>query len=94
MKTRNLLTLLLTLTPLTALADFKVHEWGTFTSLLGSNGVSQDGLYHEDEHLPDFVYGFGETRSLIEPIWRHCNEGDKGCIPHSFLTENQNTQTK
>ncbi len=34
-----------------------VHEWGTFTSVQGSNGVSLQGLQHEDESLPDFVYG-------------------------------------
>ena len=32
-----------------------VHEWGTFTSLVGSNGQAQNGMYHEDEALPDFV---------------------------------------
>lgn len=48
-----------------AQAKLAATEWGTFTSLLGSNGVSQDGMYHEDEELPSFVRGFGE---LVAPI--------------------------
>jgi hypothetical protein len=32
------------------------HEWGTFTSLQDSEGHSREGLYHEDELLPDFVH--------------------------------------
>lgn len=37
-----------------------VHEWGTFTSVQGSNGKDQMGAYHEDEKLPGFVHGFGD----------------------------------
>ena len=33
-----------------------VHEWGTFTSLQGSDGVTLDGMHHEDERLPSFVH--------------------------------------
>lgn len=44
-------------------AKLKAHEWGTFTSLVGSNGVTQNGMYHEDEKLPDFVHPFGEISS-------------------------------
>ncbi|MEZ4269287.1 MAG: hypothetical protein R3F39_23260 [Myxococcota bacterium] len=33
------------------------HEWGTFTSLQGSDGVTLEGLHHEDEPLPPFVHG-------------------------------------
>jgi hypothetical protein len=79
----------------TASADFKVHEWGTFTSLVGSNGVTQDGMYHEDEVLPDFVHGFGETRQIQIPD----NEGRFGCppdepkcFPRHFLRGNVVTQ--
>lgn len=34
-----------------------VHEWGTFTSMYGSDGKTLPGLYHEEERLPSFVYG-------------------------------------
>ena len=34
-----------------------VHEWGTYTSLQGSNGIALEGLHHEEEIVPDFVYG-------------------------------------
>ena len=33
------------------------HEWGTFTSVVGSDGVQLEGLHHEEEALPAFVYG-------------------------------------
>ncbi len=33
-----------------------VHEWGTFVSLQGSDGVALEGLQHETERLPDFVH--------------------------------------
>ena len=35
---------------------FVAHEWGTFTTLAGSDGVLLPGLYHEEEQLPYFVY--------------------------------------
>jgi len=37
-------------------APFVVHEWGTFTSVQGSDGVGLEGLEHEEEALPGFVY--------------------------------------
>jgi hypothetical protein len=35
---------------------FVVHEWGTNTIVVGSDGSMQRGLHHEEEDLPDFVY--------------------------------------
>ncbi len=37
---------------------FTVHEWGTFTTLTGSDGILLPGLYHEEESLPYFVNHF------------------------------------
>jgi len=37
-------------------ASLVVHEWGTFTSMQGSNGIALEGLHHEEEPLPDFVH--------------------------------------
>lgn len=34
---------------------FVVHEWGTLTSVVGSDGVLLPGLHHEEEDLPPFV---------------------------------------
>jgi hypothetical protein len=34
---------------------FVVHEWGTFTSVMGSDGALLPGLHHEEEDLPPFV---------------------------------------
>jgi len=39
-----------------------VHEWGTFTSMQGSDGVTLEGLQHEEERLPHFVYSRTEVR--------------------------------
>jgi hypothetical protein len=39
-----------------------VHEWGTFTSMQGSDGVGLEGLQHEEERLPSFVYSRTEVR--------------------------------
>jgi hypothetical protein len=55
----------LTLTSQLSFAEYKVHEWGTFTSLVGSNGITQPGMYHEDEPLPDFVHPFGKVQRSI-----------------------------
>ena len=43
-------------------AKFEAHEWGTFTSVVDSTGITQNGMYHEDEVLPGFVHPFGELR--------------------------------
>jgi hypothetical protein len=37
-------------------AGFVVHEWGTDTVVVGSDGSLQRGLHHEEEDLPGFVY--------------------------------------
>ncbi len=34
---------------------FVVHEWGTLTYVLGSDGRALPGLHHEEEDLPTFV---------------------------------------
>ena len=33
-----------------------VHEWGTFLAMHGSDGISLDGMYHEEHALPAFVH--------------------------------------
>ncbi len=35
---------------------FVVHEWGTYTSVQGSDGASLEGMHHEEEQLPAFVH--------------------------------------
>ena len=52
-------------------ADYVVHEWGTFTSMVGQNGIVLDGLHHEEEALPKFVHdllkveAFGTTKDKM-----------------------------
>ncbi len=61
----NLLSLIFLLTT-QAHAKLTVHEWGTFTSLVGSNGQAQNGMYYEDEALPDFVHNFGDPKNSLQ----------------------------
>ena len=39
-----------------ARSDMIVHEWGTFLAMQGSDGVTLDGMYHEEHALPPFVH--------------------------------------
>jgi hypothetical protein len=59
-KSMRLLSLALAFISFTALAadapDFTLHEWGTFTSVSGSDAVLLPGLQAEEEPLPAFVY--------------------------------------
>src|SRR4051794_23789806 len=47
-------------------SDLVVHEWGTFLAMSGSDGVSLDGMYHEEHALPGFVH----ARSRDQLRWR------------------------
>jgi hypothetical protein len=44
---------------------FIVHEWGTNTIVVGSNGSLQRGLHHEEEDLPAFVYDRIKAGTLL-----------------------------
>src|SRR5207247_1933357 len=51
----------------------EVHEWGTFVSMEGSDGLALEGLHHDEEDLPAFVHSRGRdqlrlhaTRSKME----------------------------
>ena len=53
-----------------------VHEWGTFTTLHGSEGGTLAGLYFEEEQLPPFVYhfpGFSPDASIAKKGYPVCN---------------------
>ena len=39
-----------------------VHEWGTFLAMHGSDGVTLDGMYHEEHALPAFVHSRGRDQ--------------------------------
>lgn len=64
------------ITPSFAQQPFTVHEWGTFTTLAGSNGVLLPGLYHEEEQLPNFVQhfpGFSGTGFIHKGLYLQCD---------------------
>ena len=63
MKLRILIACVLSLTAATFMgaapsdpSGLVVHEWGTFLAMNGSDGVSLDGMYHEEHTLPSFVH--------------------------------------
>ncbi len=58
---KSLLYVFMSLLSQGSFAAVKVHEWGTFTSVQGSNGEPLSGLEHEEEALPSFVH----NRSLL-----------------------------
>lgn len=37
-------------------SELTVHEWGTFLAMSGSDGMTLDGMYHEEHALPGFVH--------------------------------------
>ena len=52
---------------------YVLHEWGTFTTVAGSDGVLLDGIHADDHALPDFVHtrdagpeGFSGVRTKME----------------------------
>src|SRR4051794_7513545 len=36
--------------------ELVVHEWGTFLAVSGSDGLTLEGMYHEEHALPSFVH--------------------------------------
>ena len=61
-------------------APLVVHEWGTFTSLQGSDGVGLEGLQREEERLPSFVYARTQVRDC--PLRRYGYKGLEGPVTH------------
>jgi hypothetical protein len=45
-----------------------VHEWGTFTSVSGSDGALLPGLEVEEESLPNFVHSFAEFSPAMKGL--------------------------
>lgn len=55
-------------------SGFVAHEWGTFTSVVNKEGKMLQGLHHEEEALPRFVYDL----SRIEKTNRSRSNGRTG----------------
>jgi hypothetical protein len=64
-----------------------VHEWGTFTSMSGEDGVALEGLSREEESLPSFVYSRSEVRDcpLREKGWKGLE------VPADHVTQKMET---
>jgi len=48
-----------------------VHEWGTFTSMVGANGIVLEGMQHAEEKLPRFVHT--RTKEVADPFSSYGN---------------------
>lgn len=64
-------------------ADYVVHEWGTFTSMAGTDGLVLDGLHHEEEALPKFVHDLARIAAFATA------DGEK--MPASRVTQKMET---
>src|SRR5262245_934873 len=92
---KNLILIATAFFSVTCFAKLEAHEWGTFTSLVGSDGVTQNGMYHEDEALPDFVHGFGDLQNGFQPVRCGHNHGRpcrKGGFEEAIFLRNVVTQ--
>src|SRR5438552_14198860 len=72
---RYILLPLLLAGALRAQVSFNAHEWGTFTTVSGSDGSPLSGIYREEEQLPDFVYhfpGFSPDSSVKSSGYKPC----------------------
>jgi len=65
-----------------------VHEWGTFTSMQGSDGVTLEGLQWEEEALPEFVHSLVrfDQQADAEPLM-------KSKLPRSVRRVTQKMET-
>jgi hypothetical protein len=48
--------------------DLIVHEWGTFLAMSGSDGVTLDGMYHEEHALPAFVHARSKDQLRLRSV--------------------------
>src|ERR1700719_354006 len=65
--------------PAQANSPLIVHEWGTFLSVQGSDGVTLGGMVDNDEVLPPFV----ESRSIAN--WNRSMLRIKGETPVTYF---------
>lgn len=49
-------------------AGLVVHEWGTFTSIYGSDGTMLTGIERDEEALPPFVYAHDIAPGMKQPV--------------------------
>lgn len=77
--------------------DLILHEWGTFTSVQGSDGSTQDGLQHEEEALPDFVYGrekLANHQKNSEGLPEPCNQKMETPVVYFYTAKPQQVDLK
>lgn len=68
---RTILSLSVIASPSAFTSELIAHEWGTFTSVVNKDGKMIQGLHHEEEALPSFVYDL----SRVENTTTSANQG-------------------
>jgi hypothetical protein len=87
MKTPSIL--LLSTAILSLAHGYELHEWGTFTTVSGSDGILLSGLQREEEALPPFVhahFGLENGQYPSSEKWREliARHGVPWTAPTSF----------
>ena len=60
---------------------YDAHEWGTFTSVVGTDGKIIQGLHHEEEALPNFVYDLSRVENRRVKTKKNDDDEPGGDIP-------------
>jgi hypothetical protein len=87
MKILNLFAFLLigsTIQVSLAQSNYVAHEWGTFTSVINKDGQQLQGLHHEEEALPRFVYDLSKRDGTTFPNPLPGGPITKGFIPQAM----------
>ncbi len=71
-------------------SDLVVHEWGTFLAMQGADGVTLDGMYHEEHALPAFVHA--RSRDQLQ-VRRALMKGETPVI-YFYTAQPQNLQVQ
>jgi hypothetical protein len=79
-------------------SSFIAHEWGTFTSVQGSDGILLEGLQHAEEPLPPFVYGRDtgkplDTEARLRPHPESTKRFDATMASGTLLAVNEKLET-
>ena len=70
-------TICFAIAPAASLAapGYTLHEWGTFTTVIGSDGTHLSGVHLEDAPLPEFVYELDDIPAALAAQARQFTKG-------------------
>lgn len=71
-------------------SELVVHEWGTYTSVQGSNGKPLPGCHHGEESLPEFVRSRADT--FTHEMWEKLQLVSFYLFVCSYFKDQQNAR--